>query len=197
MSSPRVVRACIVDRRREVAFPVAILELQANAVLLMAREAMQTPQEQAKQQRTLERLDKAVRLKVAQEEANRPTIEKYAEYLRLHAKDKSRTKAETVHYNALGKRHRWHGRPQHVVHRSDRRSAPTLCLRRDRAPRSRRVRTARTSRGSPAARLNDPDEPHDELACPRCGSVVVVFRGIKTCGTCWAEAVLLLEGWAA
>jgi hypothetical protein len=114
------------------------------------------------------RLDVGVRRKAEQQEANRPTIGKYAEYLRLHAKDESRTKAETVQYNALGKRHRWHGRPEHVVHRRDLRPAPTLCLlRRDRAPRSRRVRTSRTSHGPPGRSTEgSDDDPHDHFEPP-------------------------------
>ena len=106
-------------------------------------------------------LDKRQRLhrraveKAREEEVNRPTIAKYAEYLRLHAKDETRTKAETIRYKTLGRGHGWHGRPGHVVH--DRRPARLpRPIRRDRTPRSRRVRTCRTSHGPPG---REPDDP--------------------------------------
>ena len=62
--------------------------------------------------------------------------------------------------------------------------------RRGSAPRSRRVRTARTSHGPPGRSTDDPDL---EGACPRCGAGVVVFRGIPTCAPCWASSVLAME----
>ena len=125
----------------------------------LAKQEM--PPEKSPEER--ERLDKAARLKVAQDEANRPTIEKYAAYLRLHAKDESRTKAETVQYNALGKRHRWHGRPEHVVYRRDRRPATTLRRSAVRTPRARRfVRRARAR--APGRKARSSDEPLDPPA---------------------------------
>jgi hypothetical protein len=59
------------------------------------------------------------------------------------------------------------------------------------AHRPRRVRAGRSSHGPPGRQDDDPPEP--DLACPRCGSGVVIFRGIATCGPCWAAAVLALE----
>jgi hypothetical protein len=57
--------------------------------------------------------------------------------------------------------------------------------------RPRRRCTSRSAHGPPSRQDDDPHEP--ALACPRCGSGVVVFRGICTCATCWAETVLALE----
>src|SRR5215467_13277641 len=60
--------------------------------------------------------------------------------------------------------------------------------RRDRAPRSRRTRTARTTRGPTRSTSDDP-EP-----CERCGGVTRPL-GLqpRVCVTCWANTVLALK----
>ena len=63
---------------------------------------------------------------------------------------------------------------------------------RARGARGRRVVRSRSSRGSPSL-SSDPDESDLAPLCPRCGSGVVVLRGVRTCGACWAYYTLALE----
>lgn len=124
-----------------------------------ATQPMPPEKSLAERQRIKERVDR----NLAQDEANRLTIEKYAEYLRLHAKDHTRTKAESLRYKALGKRHGLHGRPELVVHRRDRRPAPRLRRFAVRTPRARRfVRRARAR--APGRKARGSDEPLDPPA---------------------------------
>jgi hypothetical protein len=61
-----------------------------------------------------------------------------------------------------------------------------------RGVRSRRV-VRRVASGDGPARQDEPPEPDLAPPCPRCGSGVVVLRGIRTCGACWAYFTLALE----
>lgn len=105
------------------------------------------------------------------------TIEKYGEYLKLHARNDERTVEETARYRETGDRFGLHGRPELRWFRSRliRSSARLSCrpLRSGRAPRSRRVRTARTSRGSSS---QEPHEPEPPLLA-RSGGRVRLDRG--------------------
>jgi hypothetical protein len=73
---------------------------------------------------------------------------------------------------------------------ADRPGCATI-LRQRRLPSGRpRRRTSRITRGSPS---DDPHEPADPLACPRCGGQWVPVGLQRFCATCWANTVLLLE----